>query len=140
MEWSARPGTVAVPAVAGVVLGTGAVLLEPVGRVLVGGAALLLLGMALRLAVLRPRLATVPDGIVVRTLTGRLELPWRALRVQVRETRRRGLRSRLLELDTAAGSDDAGQLVLLASWELGADPADVADALEGWRRAGGTRP
>ncbi|WP_233498496.1 PH domain-containing protein [Blastococcus sp. TF02A-26] len=128
------------PAVAGVVLGTGAVLLEPVGRVLVGGAALLLLGMALRLAVLRPRLATVPDGIVVRTLTGRLELPWRALRVQVRETRRRGLRSRLLELDTAAGSDDAGQLVLLASWELGADPADVADALEGWRRAGGTRP
>jgi hypothetical protein len=129
VEWSARPGTVVALAVAGLALGTAALALEPVGRVLLGAAALLLLGLALRSALLRPRLAGGPDGVVVRTLTGRVVLPWPRLRVQVRETRRRGLLSRLLELDTAAGPDDAGQLVLLGRWELGADPAEVARSL-----------
>ncbi len=131
MEWSARTGTVAALGTGGLALGTGALLVEPVGRVLLGAAALLLLALATRSLVLRPRLAAGPAGVVVRTLTGRLELPWPQLRVQVRETRRRGLRSRLLELDTAAGVDDAGVLVLLGRWELGSDPADVARALAG---------
>ncbi len=122
-------------AAGGAVLGTGALLLEPVGRVLVGAAGVLLLALAARSAFLRPRLAAVPEGVVVRTLTGRVELPWSLLRVQVREARRRGLRSRLLELDTAAGVDDAGVLVLLGRWELGSDPADVARALEASRPA-----
>ena len=135
MEWSARPGIVAVLAGSGAVLGAAALLLDPVGRVLVGAAALLLLALALRSALLRPRLAAGPDGVVVRTLTGRTVLPWPQLRVQVRETRRWGLRSRLLELDTAAGPDDAGQLVLLGPWELGADPADVAGSLAAGRPA-----
>jgi hypothetical protein len=135
VEWSARPGTIAVLAVAGLALGTAALVLEPVGRILVGAAAVLLLGLALRSALLRPRLAGGPDGVVVRTLTGRVVLPWSQVRVQVRETRRRGLRSRLLELDTAAGRDDAGQLVLLGRWELGADPADVARSLQDGRPA-----
>ncbi|WP_029430689.1 PH domain-containing protein [Blastococcus sp. URHD0036] len=135
MEWSARPGTVTALAVAGLALGTAAWLLEPVGRVLVGAAAVLLLAIAGRSAVLRPRLAAGPDGVVVRTLTGRLVLPWSHVRVQVRETRRRGLRSRLLELDTATGTDAAGQLVLLGRWELGADPDEVARSLAGRRPA-----
>jgi hypothetical protein len=108
-----------------------ALFLEPVGRVLVGAGAVLLLGLAVRSALLRPRLAAGPGGVVVRRLTGRLELPWRALRVQVRETRRWGVRSRLLELDTATGFDDAGELVLLGAWELGCDPDEVARALTG---------
>jgi hypothetical protein len=37
--------------------------------------------------------------------------------------------SRLLELDTATGPDDAGVLVLLGRRDLGADPEDVARAL-----------
>jgi hypothetical protein len=139
VEWSARPGTVAALAGTGAVLGMGAVLLEPVGRVLVGAAAVLLLVLALRSALLRPRLAARSGGIVVRTMAGRLHLPWPTLRVQVRETRRHGVRSRLLELDTAAGPDDAGHLVLLGRWELGAEPADVADRLREWRRADGAR-
>lgn len=135
MEWSARPGIPLAAAAAGLVLGAVAVLLEPVGRVLLGAAAILLLVLAVRSAVLRPRLAAGPGGVVVRTLTGVLRLPWPALRVQVRETRRWGLRSRLLELDTAAGPDDAGDLVLLGAWELGSDPEDVARALEASRPA-----
>lgn len=131
VEWSAPRGVVVALTAAGLVLGTAALLLEPAGRVLVGAAAALLLALAARTALLRPRLAAGPDGVVVRTLGGRLELPWHALRVQVRETRRRGLRSRLLELDTAAGPDDAGRLVLLGRWELGSDPADVARVLAG---------
>jgi hypothetical protein len=109
--------------------------LEPVGRVLLGTAAVLLLGLALRSAVLRPRLAADATGVVVRRLAGSVRLPWPGLRVQVRETRRWGLRSRLLELDTAAGPDDVGDLVLLAGWELGSDPEAVARALEARRPA-----
>ncbi|SEP12772.1 PH domain-containing protein [Trujillonella endophytica] len=135
MQWSARPGTALALAGAGVALGTAALLLEPVGRVLVGAAAALLLVLAARSALLRPRLSAEAGGVVVRRLTGRVRLPWAQLRVRVRETRRAGLRSQLLELDTAAGSDDAGVLVLLGRWELGADPADVARALEARRPA-----
>jgi hypothetical protein len=51
----------------------------------------------------------------------------------VRESHRWGLRSRLLELDTAAGPDDDGELVLLGRRELGADPGDVARALTALR-------
>jgi hypothetical protein len=131
VEWSAPRGTVVVLAAAGVVLAGAVLLLEPVGRVLVGGAALLLLALAGRAALLRPRLAAGPEGVVVRTVTGRLRLPWPALRVRVHETRRWGLRSRLLELDTAAGVDDPGVLVLLGRWELGGEPDDVAVALTG---------
>lgn len=135
MEWSARPAVVAAPGGAGLVLGGAALLLEPVGRVLVGAAALLLLVLAARAALLRPRLSVSGTGVVVRELAGRRELPWGALRVRVRETRRWGLRSRLLELDTARGPDDAGELVLLGGWELGEDPGDVARSLEAARPA-----
>ncbi|MGY1770266.1 PH domain-containing protein [Blastococcus sp. SYSU D00813] len=135
MEWSARPGVAAALAGCCLVLGGAALLLEPVGRVLVGAAAVLLLALAGRAALLRPRLAASPAGVVVRTLTGRRELPWSGLRVQVRETSRWGLRSRLLELDTARGPDDAGDLVLLGRWELGDDPGSVAQALEAGRPA-----
>jgi hypothetical protein len=129
VEWSARPGTGVALALGGALLGVGALFLEPVGRVLVGGAALLLLALAARSALIRPRLRAGPAGVVVRTLTGSRELPWRGLRVTTRASRRLGLRSRLLELDTAAGPDDAGVLVLLGRWELGRDPDEVARAL-----------
>jgi hypothetical protein len=46
-----------------------------------------------------------------------------------------GVRSRLLELDTATGPDDGGTLVLLGRRDLGTDPAVVAQALEAVRPA-----
>ena len=150
MEWSPRGGGTAALAVLGVVLGGTVVLLDPLGRVLVGAAAVLLLSLAARDRLLRPRLAAGPAGVAVRRLTGTTELPWARLQVRVRDTRRLGVRSRLLELDTAAGPDDGGRarpearrepasgeedgvLVLLGRRDLGADPGEVARALRAVR-------
>jgi hypothetical protein len=129
VEWSTRAAETVALVVAGVVLAVVAALLDPLGRVLVGAAAVLLLLLALRDRVLRPRLATDPDGLLVRRLSGTMELPWALLRVRVRETRRWGVRARLLELDTATGPDDDGVLVLLGRRDLGTDPEQVARAL-----------
>ena len=104
-------------------------LLDAPGRVLVGAAAVLLLGLVVRDVLLRPRLTAGPDGVEVATLGGRRHLGWRVLRVRVRETRRLGVRSRTLELDTAAGPDDPGVLVVLGRRDLGADPERVAREL-----------
>ena len=49
--------------------------------------------------------------------------------MQVRETRRLGVRGRTLELDTGGGPDDPGVLVVLGRRDLGADPEEVARAL-----------
>ncbi len=135
MQWSARTAETVVLGTGGVLLALAALTLDAGGRVLVGAAGVLLLGLALRDAVLRPRLSADPAGVVVRTLAGRTRLPWPGLRVRLRTTRRLGVRSRLLELDTAAGPDDDGTLVLLGRRDLGTDPADVARALEALRPA-----
>jgi hypothetical protein len=113
-------------AVAGVGLALAALLVDPVGRVLVGAAALLLLGLAARDAVLRPRLRAGDDGVTVQALSGRTTITWPHVRVRVRTQRRWGLRARTLELEDRA--DDA-VLVVLGRRELGADPETVADAL-----------
>ena len=66
----------------------------------------------------------------MRRLVGGLHLPWARLRVRVRETRRLGVRTVTLELDTAAGpEDDDGVLVVLGRRDLGADPVAVARRL-----------
>ena len=129
MEWSPRGGATAALAVLGGALASAALLVDPVGRVLVGAAAALLLLLAVRDLLLRPRLSAGPLGVVVRTLGGRRELPWSLLRVRVRTARRFGVRSRTLELDTAAGPDDPGVLVLLGRRDLGTDPEEVASRL-----------
>jgi hypothetical protein len=129
VQWSPRgPETVAL-VVIGVGLALAVVLVDAAGRVLVGAGAALVLALAVRDLLARPRLSAGPDGVSVATVTGRRHLPWRGLRVQVRETRRFGLRGRTLELDTAAGPDDQGVLVVLGRRDLGADPAEVARAL-----------
>jgi hypothetical protein len=129
MQWSPRSGeTIALVAVA-LGLGLAVVVLDPAGRILVGAGALLLVLLAARDVLARPRLTAGPDGVDVRTWTRARHLPWRGLRVRVRESRRLGVRSRTLELDTAAGPDDAGVLVVLGRRDLGADPEAVARAL-----------
>ncbi|HET6392155.1 MAG TPA: PH domain-containing protein [Blastococcus sp.] len=129
MQWSPRAGETAALVVLGVGLALAAVFLDAAGRVLVGGGALLVLALAVRDVLTRPRLAAGPDGVDVRGLTGGVHLPWARLRVRVGETRRLGMRSRTLELDTAAGPDDDGRLVVLGRHDLGADPDEVARAL-----------
>jgi hypothetical protein len=132
VQWSPRPAETVALAAIGLGLALAVLLVDPVGRVLVGAAAVLVLALAARDAVLRPRLTVGPDGVDVRTLSGRRHLPWRGLRVQVRATKRWGIRGRTLELDTAQGPDDDGVLVLLGRRDLGADPEEVARALRDW--------
>ena len=126
MEWSPRVGEVVATAVAGLGLALAVLLVDPVGRVLVGGAAALLLGLATRDALLRPRLQAGADGVTVRALSGRTTIPWPRVRVRVRTQRRWGLRARTLEVEDRA--DDA-ILIVLGRRELGADPELVAEAL-----------
>ena len=137
MHWSPRPGeTAAVVAVAvGLVLAL--VVLDAPGRLLVGTGALLLLVLSARDVLVRPRLTAGAEGVDVRTWGGRRHLPWADLRVRVRENRRLGMRSRTLELDTSAGPTDDGVLVVLGRRDLGADPAEVARALQTLDPTGG---
>jgi hypothetical protein len=129
VQWSPRAGETVALVVLGLGLGLAVVFLDAAGRVLVGAGALLVLGLAVRDVLTRPRLAAGPDGVDVRGLIGGVHLPWARLRVRVRETRRLGMRSRTLELDTATGPDDDGHLVVLGRRDLGTDPDAVARAL-----------
>jgi hypothetical protein len=129
VQWSPRPAETGALAGIGIALAVAVLLVDRTGRVLVGAAALLVLGLALRDVVARPRLTAGPDGVDVRSWIGRRHLPWPGLRIHVRETRRFGVRSRTLELDTAADPDDDGVLVVLGRRDLGADPGTVARTL-----------
>ena len=129
MQWSPRPAQTVVLGLLGLALALAVVVLDAAGRVLVGTAALLVLLLAARDLMARPRLSAGPDGVEVRSWTTRRHLPWPLLRIRVRALRRLGVTSRALELDTAAGPDDEGVLVLLGRRDLGADPEDVARAL-----------
>ena len=129
MQWSPRPAQTVVLGLLGVALALAVRLLDTAGRALVGLAALLVLLLAARDLMARPRLSAGPDGVEVRSWTTRRHLPWPLLRIRVRASRRLGVTSRALELDTAAGPDDEGVLVLLGRRDLGADPEDVARAL-----------
>jgi hypothetical protein len=129
MQWSPRPAETAALVAVALGLAVALVVLDAPGRVLVGAGALLLVVLAVRDVVGRPRLTAGPDGVDVRTWWRGRHLPWAGLRVRVRESSRLGVRSRTLELDTAAGPDDDGVLVVLARRDLGADPHEVARAL-----------
>jgi Bacterial PH domain len=129
VQWSPRSGETVALAAVGLGLALSVVVLDAAGRVLVGTGAVLVLVLAARDLLARPRLAAGPDGVDVRTLTGHRHLPWSDLRVNVRETRRLGVRGQTLELDTARGTDDPGVLIVLARRDLGVDPEEVARAL-----------
>lgn len=129
MQWSPRAGETAALAVLGGGLALAVVVLDVAGRILVGTGALLLLALAVRDVLARPRLIAGPDGVDVRGLTGAVHLPWARLRVRVREVHRWGMRGRTLELDTSGGPGDGGVLVVLGRRDLGADPDAVARAL-----------
>jgi hypothetical protein len=138
VQWSPRAGETAALAVLGLGLALAVVFLDAAGRVLVGAGAVLLLLLAARDVLTRPRLTAGPDGVDVRRLTGGTHLPWARLGVRVREIRRLGVRGRTLELDTASGpEDDDGVLIVLGRRDLGADPVEVARALRALDPTGG---
>jgi len=129
VQWSPRTGETVALAVLGVGLAPAVAVPDAARRVLVGAGALPVLPPAVPDVLTRPRLAAGPAGGDVRNVTGGHHLPWTRLRVRVLETRRLGMRSRTLELDTAGGPDDDGVLVVLGRRDLGTDPEAVARAL-----------
>lgn len=130
MTWTTRPAETVLSATMGLLFAAGvAVVVDAPGRILLALGSALFLAQAGRDLLQRPRLAAGPDGVRVRRLAGGVHLPWGPLRVGVRETRRLGLRTPTLELDTATGPDDDGVLVVLGRRDLGADPAAVARQL-----------
>ena len=93
------------------------------GRVLLGTATIMLALIALFGTVARPRLAADSGGITVRGLTGSRHWSWAEVNVRLVHHRRLGREVALVELD--ADPD----LVVLGRLDLGADPADVVDAI-----------
>jgi hypothetical protein len=94
------------------------------GRLLLGLLALWLAGLVAADLLLRPRLRADANGLEIRTLAVRRQLPWSAVRRLTVDARSRyGLASRTLEVD--AGDT----LVVLSRRSLGTDPRDVAAAI-----------
>lgn len=96
---------------------------------LAGIAALALATLALRDVIVPVRLAADHEGItLVRGFAGRRRIPWEDIeRIRLYESRRLGLRTRLLEIDTG------DSLHLLSTHDLGAPPEEVERALRDLR-------
>jgi hypothetical protein len=94
---------------------------DAAGRLLLAGAALVLLAYTVTDLVFWPRLTVSADGLLLRTPATRGLIPWSEVEAVRADTRQRaGLRSVTLEID-------AGQrLVVFSRRALGADPTEVA--------------
>lgn len=127
MQWSVRTKVPVVEALGALLLLGAALTSGDQAARLLGLVGAVLLGvLAVRDRVLRTRLTADSEGLtVIWGFAGRQSLGWsQVASVRVDERSRLGLRTRLLELDTGE------QLVLLSARDLGADPEDVASALE----------
>ena len=127
----------AVGLLAWVVLGARTGALDAPGRLLLGVAGVVVGVAALAGLRARPRLAAEDDALVVRGPLTTRRWPWaRVDAVRVVRMRRLGLPAAYLEID--ARDDDGGEhLLVLGRLELGADPTDVAEALQSHRADAG---
>lgn len=136
--WAAPVGAVVLGAVAAVGLGAWAVVTpDAAGRLLVGLAAVGIALAAVVGALARPRLAARADGLTLRGPLGTRTWPWaRVDAVRVVRLRRLGMPAAYVEVE--ARDDDGGErLLVLGRLELGADPRDVAEALQSHRARAG---
>ncbi|WP_319945590.1 PH domain-containing protein [Nocardia macrotermitis] len=132
LRWSTPPAALVTAAVGGIVLAVAAIFTgDAPSRLLVGLAALLLLGLSAVGLRQRPRLSIVPGQrpvLVVRGLLGAVEYPRdRILRARVVSFRRLGRKSPNLEIDVEHDGED--RLLIFGRWDLGTHPQDVLDAL-----------
>jgi hypothetical protein len=120
---TALSGVLALIAIVAAVLAS-----DPAGRLLLAGAALVLLAYTATDLIYWPRLTVSADGLLVRTPATRGLIPWSEVEAVRADSRRRaGLRSVTLEID--AGD----RLVVFSRRALGADPADVAGLISAFR-------
>lgn len=104
---------------------------EPTGRLLAGVTVLVLASAALYGSRARPRLAADRAGLSVRGLGAPTRFDWSAVsRVRLVHTRRFGRDVPSLEIDARAPGDADDRLLVFGWLDLGADPRDVAEALE----------
>jgi hypothetical protein len=93
---------------------------DAAGRLLFGGAAIVLMIYGVVGLVFWPRLSAGPDGLRVHTPARRAVYAWSEVdTVRLDERRRLGLSAGTLEIDAR------DELVVLSRWALGADPRDV---------------
>jgi hypothetical protein len=120
---TALSGVLALIAIVAAVLAS-----DPAGRLLLAGAALVLLAYTATDLIYWPRLTVSADGLLVRTPATRGPIPWSEVEAVRADSRQRaGLRSVTLEID--AGD----RLVVFSRRALGADPADVAGLISAFR-------
>ncbi|WP_187686004.1 PH domain-containing protein [Nocardia wallacei] len=132
LTWSTPPAALAVTALGGVALVAAAVFTgDAPSRLLVGIAAVLLLGLTALGLRQRPRLTVVPGtppALIVRGLLGPVAYPpERILRARVVGFRRLGRKVPNLELDVEHDGHD--RLLIFGRWDLGTHPQDVLDAM-----------
>ncbi|BDT93300.1 hypothetical protein IFM12275_32760 [Nocardia sputorum] len=134
LTWSTPTPALVAVAVGGIALAIAAVVTtEAASRLLVGLAAVGLLGLAGLGFRQRPRLSVVTGErprMVVRTLTGPDEYaPDQIVRARVVSYRRLGRKMPMLELDVL--HDGAERLLIFGRWDLGANPEFVYQDLVG---------
>lgn len=132
LSWSTPPAALVACGIGGLVLAVAAIVsTDGPGRLLIGVAAVGLLGLTALGVRQRPRLAVEPGDpvhIVVRGLTGpQRYAPEQILRVRVVHYRRLGRRMPMLEMDV----DNSGEerLLIFGRWDLGTRPEDVLEVL-----------
>jgi len=131
LTWSPRPALVVLAWVlAAALLALTLAGSAPEGRILAGIGTLAMGLFALFGTLARPRLRADGEGVVIRRLGGATRWAWPQVTIRVSRNRRFGRESALLELD-AVDADGDEHLTVLGWLDLGADPADVADALRG---------
>jgi Bacterial PH domain len=135
-EWGPNPIAIGGCALLGIVMCVSAVTLvtDAPGRLLVGIAAVGLIGFAGFSFRARPKLAITRDGLIIRGWWRTTILPKARIElIRVTEFRRLVRKVRLLEVDTVDG-----RLTVFSRWDLGTDPIDVLDALTEAGYAGGS--
>ncbi|MFE7720403.1 PH domain-containing protein [Nocardia rhizosphaerihabitans] len=132
MKWTTPTAGLVAVSGGGLILVVAAVLAQDgPSRLLVGLAAVAVLGMAVLGFRQRPRLTMVSGPaprLVVGTLTGPKEYPLdRIDRIRMVSYRRLGRKSAMLEIDVQ--HEGSERLLIFGRWDLGTNPHDVYDAL-----------
>nr|WP_043646081.1 PH domain-containing protein [Nocardia thailandica] len=131
-SWSTPLAGLIAVAGGGVVLAVAAFLAQDgPSRLLIGVAAVVMLGLAGLGLRQRPRLSAVAGPapkLIVGTLTGRDEYPLEVIdRIRLVSYRRIGRKTTMLEVDVH--HDGAERLLIFGRWDLGTNPVDVFDLL-----------
>ncbi len=131
-SWTTPTAGLLAVAGGGLILVVAAVLAQDgPSRLLVGLAAVAVLGMAILGVRQRPRLTMVSGPaprLVVGTLTGPKTYPLTRIdRIRMVSYRRLGRKSAMLEIDVQ--HEGSERLLIFGRWDLGTNPHDVYDAL-----------